>query len=156
MRSLGAWALWWLALFGLWVVMQGTNEKMELAAGAAAAVAGATFAELARRQRLFGIAPGVKAFAKVGRVVWRVFYEYAVITWALVLDLLRVKRVRSAWAAPPFPPAGRGAHAAGDRVVVLVYENVTPNTMAADIDCELDVALKHDLVPNRGTTALPS
>jgi len=36
-----------------------------------------------------------------------------------------------------------------------VLEDVTPNSMVAEIDRERSAALKHDLLPGHGNTVLP-
>ena len=150
-----SWALWWLVLFGLWVVMEGNIEAMELAAGAGAAALAATLAEAARRQGLLAFAPEPWWLAKVGRLPHRLLYEFALVTWALVLKL-RARPSRGRWIGAPFPAGGKDARSTGKRAAALVIENVTPNTMAVDIEAGENVALKHDLIPGRGTTALPS
>jgi hypothetical protein len=155
MHALRSWALWWLVLFGAWNLMQGAWEELEIAAGAGAAAIGATFAEVARRQGLLAFAPQPRWLVRTARVLWRLPYELAVVTAALALDLLRVRRVRAAWAAAPLPSGPRAPVANGNRAVVLVAENVAPNTMAVEAAGGGE-ALKHDLVPGRGTTALPS
>src|SRR5438046_8517426 len=101
MRTFRSWTLWWLVLFGLWNLMQGAWEAMEIAAGAGAAALGATFAEVARRQGLLAFAPQPRWLARSLRLLWRVPYELGIVTRALVLDLLCVRRVRSRWAVAP-------------------------------------------------------
>lgn len=155
MQALRSWTLWWLVLFALWIVLQGAWEAMELAAGAGAAVLGATFAEVARRQGLLAFAPEPRWLAKSLRLLWRLPYELGIVTRALVLDLLRIRRVRSEWAWAPLPEGRRAPVAAGNRAAALVVENVAPNTMAIQA-ADRREALKHDLVPGRGTAALPS
>jgi hypothetical protein len=155
-RSLASWTLWWLVLLGLWIVIEGTVEAMEVAAGAAAAAVAASLAELLRRRGLLRYAPDPAWLAKVVRLFWRVPYEFGLVTEALVLDLLRMRRVRSAWLAVPFRAPGPPARAAGTRAAALVLENVSPNTMAADANAERRLALKHDLVQGRGSSVLPS
>ena len=155
MQALRSWTLWWLVLFWLWIAMQGAWEAMEVAAGAGAAALGATFAEVARRHGLLAFAPEARWLAKSLRLLWRLPYELGIVTRALVLDLLRVRRVRSEWAAAPLPDGRPAPVAAGNRAVALVVENAAPNTMAIQAADPAE-ALKHDLVPGRGTAALPS
>jgi hypothetical protein len=155
MHALRSWALWWLVLFWLWMLMEGAWEAMEIAAGAGAAALGATFAELARRQGLLAFAPELRWLAKIVRLPWRVPYELGVVTWALVLELLRVRRVRSEWAVAPLPGGRPAPVAEGNRAAALVLENVAPNAMAIQAADPAE-ALKHSLVPGRGTAALPS
>ena len=146
-----SWTLWWLVLFGLWVVMQGTNEAMELAAGAGAAALAATLAEITRRQGLLTFAPDAAA----GRIPWQMFRELWILASALVLDLTGIRRVRSAWVAVPFQPGGDDPVSAGNRALRPLIDNVTPLTVVADVDCHREVALKHDLVPSRASKTVP-
>jgi hypothetical protein len=154
MQALRSWTLWWLVLFGLWNVLQGAAEKMEMAAGAGAAALAATFAELARRQGLLAFAPDAGWLAKVYRPFWRVPYEFAVVTVTLGRRLLG-GRVRSEWSVAPLPRGRDAAARAGNKAAVLTVENVSPNTMAIEAE-DGDEALKHDLAPGHGTAALPS
>src|SRR5436305_5342841 len=103
MHALRSWTLWWLVLFWLWILMQGAWEAMEIAAGAGAAALGATFAEVARRQGLLAFAPDLRWLLKVVRMVWRLPYEFAIVAGALFGYLLRLRAVRSKWAASPLP-----------------------------------------------------
>src|SRR5919201_1815557 len=128
MHAVRSWTLWWLVLFGLWNVMQGAAEAMEIAAGAGAAALGATFAELARRQGLLAFAPEPSWLAKAFRLFWRIPYEAAIVTAALARDLLRVRKVRSEWSVAPLPGGRSRTVAAGNRATVLAIENVAPNT----------------------------
>jgi hypothetical protein len=155
MRALRSWTLWWLVLFGAWNLMQGAWEEMEIAAGAGAAALGATFAEVARRQGLLSFAPEVRWLAKALRLFWRLPYELVIVTVALVGDMLRVRPVQSEWSVAPLPPGPTAPVTAGNHTAVLVVENAAPNTMAIQTEDRRE-ALKHDLVPGRGTAALPS
>lgn len=154
MHALRSWALWWLVLFGLWNVIQGAAEAMEMAAGAGAAALGATFAEAARRQGLLAFAPEPRWLVRSARLLWRLPYEFAIVTVALVRDLLRIRRVRGEWAVSPLPAGRVAAIRAGNRASTLALENVAPNTMAIEAEGG-DEALRHDLVSGRGTAVLP-
>ena len=101
-HALRSWTLWWLALLGLYIVMEGTNEQMELAAGAGAAALGATLLELLRRRGLLRLAPGVAALASVARLPAQILREFWILTVSLGLDLAGIRRIRSAWVAVPF------------------------------------------------------
>jgi hypothetical protein len=153
-RAVRSWALWWLVLFGLWVVIEGTNEAMELAAGAAAAAVAATLAEALRRQGLLAFAPGPRWIVRAWRLPHRLLYEFALVTWALV-PRLTGRPSRGRWVASPFTAGGADARSAGNRAAAQVLEDVTPNSMVAEIDREHSAALKHDLLPGHGNTVLP-
>jgi hypothetical protein len=150
-----SWVLWWLTLFGLWVVLQGDLEAMELWAGAGAAALAATLAEAARRQGLLAFTPELRWLVRAWRLPHRLLYEFALVTWALV-PRLAGRPSRGRWSASPFQAGGADGRSAGNRAAALVLENVTPNVMAAEIDREHGAALKHDLLPGHGSTVLPS
>jgi multisubunit Na+/H+ antiporter MnhE subunit len=147
--------LWWLVLFGLWVVMQGALEAMELAAGAGAAALGASLLELIRRQGLLRFAPGAAAIASAVRVPGQLLRELSILTTRLALHVTRIRPVRSAWVAVPFEAGGDDALSAGNRALRPLIDNVTPLTIVVDVDCERNVALKHDLVPERASKTVP-
>jgi len=113
-HALRSWTLWWLALLGLYIVMEGTNEQMELAAGAGAAALGATLLELLRRRGLLRLAPGVAALASVARLPAQILREFWILTVSLGLDLAGIRRIRSAWVAVPFEAGGGAPVAAGN------------------------------------------
>ena len=154
-HALRSWTLWWLALLGLYIVMEGTNEQMELAAGAGAAALGATLLELLRRRGLLRLAPGVAALASVARLPAQILREFWILTVSLGLDLAGIRRIRSAWVAVPFEAGGDDPVSAGNRALRPLIDNVSPLTIVADVDCERDVALKHDLVPARASKTVP-
>jgi hypothetical protein len=153
--TLRSWTLWWLILFGLWIVMEGTNEAMELAAGAGAAALGSTFLELLRHQGLLRFAPDLAAIGSGARIPWQVVREFWILTAALVRDLSGSRPIRSAWVAVPFEAGGEDPVSAGNRALRPLIDNVTPLTIVADVDCEHRVALKHDLVPSRASKTVP-
>jgi hypothetical protein len=148
-------ALWWLALFGLWLLFVGTRERYEAIAGVCAAAAGAAFAEALRRERLFGFQFELGWVAKASAVPWRVVRDFGILAWALFLHLARVRPVRSAYVAVPFPAGRRDAAAAGRRALATVLGTVSPNGIVIDIDTERKVALRHDLVPGRASDTVP-
>jgi hypothetical protein len=151
-----SWTLWWLVLFGLWVVMEGNSEQMELAAGGGAAAVGATFAELARRQGLLAFAPDARLIWKALAVPSRVLYEFGLVTRVLLLVLVRLRTVQSRWVAIPFPAGSDDPVSAGRRAAAILIEDFSPNSLAVDIDCERYVGLRHDLDPTRASPTLPS
>ena len=155
MTALRSFAFWWLVLFALWNVLEGAWEAMEIGAGAGAAALGAALAELARRQGLLRFAPDVPAIRAAAGVPWQVVRDFAFVTAALVLELLRVRRVRGAWVAVPFQTGGDDPVSAGNRAARVIEDNVSPNTIVADVDPERNVALKHDLVPKWASKSMP-
>jgi len=80
--------LWWLALFGWWIVLVGTNAGLELLAGACAALLGTLVAAGLRRQRLLRFRFEARWLAKTLKAPWKVVQELGVVFWALALRLV--------------------------------------------------------------------
>ena len=147
--------LWWIALFGWWIVLGGTNAGLELVAGACAAVLAALLAAGLRRQRLLRFRFEARWLAKTLKVPWTVVRELGVVFWALTLHLIRVRRIRSAYRTLPFPTGGTDATSAGRRAVATEVDALSPNGIPVDMDCERGVALRHELDPRHASDALP-
>lgn len=147
--------LWWIALFGWWIVLVGTNAGLELLAAACAALLAALLATGLRRQRLLRFRFEGRWLAKTLRVPWKVVRELAVVFWALALHLVRARRIDSAYRALPFPTGGVDATSAGRRAVATEADALSPNGIPVDMDCERGVALRHELDPRHASDALP-
>ena len=147
--------LWWIALFGWWIVLVGTNAGLELVAGACAAVLAALLAAGLRRQRLLQFRFEPRWLAKTLKVPWTVVRELGVVFWALALHLIGVRRIRSAYRTLPFPTGGTDATSAGRRAVATEVDALSPNGIPVDMDCERGVALRHELDPRHASDALP-
>lgn len=139
--------LWWLGLIGFWILLVGTSDRLELAGGACAAVLGTALAEGARSKLPFDAA----LLAAAWRVPWRIVRDFALLTWALALDVTGIRPVRSAWVEVPFPPSEEP----GRRAVAAALGSLSPNTLVVDVDRERKVAVVHALVPGRGSTPVP-
>jgi hypothetical protein len=155
MRTLRFLAFWWLALAGWWVLVVGANAGLELVAGACAATLGTMLAVAVRRQELLRFRFEPAWLAKTASAPWKIAQELAVVTWALVLDLARVRRVRSAYRALPFPAGRADAVSAGRRAVVTIVSALSPNTLPLDMDCERGLVLRHELDPRHASDQLP-
>jgi hypothetical protein len=147
--------LWWLALFGWWVVLVGTNAGLELIAGACAALVGALLAFGLRRQGLLRYRFEGRWLAKTLKVPWRVLYEIGAVFWALALHLVGLRRLSSRYRAFDFPAGGNDPGSRGRRAVAEAADSISPNTMPVDVDCERGVALRHELDPRRSSNSMP-
>jgi Na+/H+ ion antiporter subunit len=152
LRSVAAWSL---ALFGLWLLFVGTRQRYELIGGACAAVVGALFADALRRERLLRFRFELRWLAKVGAAPWKIVRDFGIVSWALFLQLARVRPVRSAYVAIPFPAGGNDAVSSGRRALGTILGTVSPNGIVVDIDTERGVALRHDLVPSKASNKVP-
>jgi hypothetical protein len=140
-KHVRAWAIAWIALWWLWMLLVGEWNRDEwIAAGCAATVA-ATLGEIARTSA------GVRA-----PVPWRlmrpilgvphvVLVDFALVMWALV------HRREGVFRTYPPPRKGRDATSVGIRTWLSFVANISPNAYVVDIDPER--AVLHDLVPFR-------
>jgi hypothetical protein len=147
--------LWWVALFGWWVVLVGTNAGSELVAAAVAALLAALLAAALRRQRLLSFRLEARWLAKTLKVPWNVLREHAVVFRALALDLVGARRVSSRYRALPFPADRQDALSAGRRAVASVADAISPNAFSVDMDCERGVVLRHELDPRHASDDVP-
>ena len=147
--------LWWVALFGWWVVLVGTNSGIELVAAGWAALVAALLAGGLRRRGLlrYRFEPG--RLARTAKVPWKVVQELAIVVWALALHLARLRRVSSAYRAFPFPAGGSDPRSAGRRAIAIEADSLSPNTLPLDIDRETGLAFRHELDPRRTSNDLP-
>lgn len=95
--------LWWLALFGWWVVVVGTSSRVELAAGGCAALLGALLAVGVRGRGLLRSRFRTRWLAKALKIPWKVVQEIVLVFWALALNLAGLRRVSSRYRAFDFP-----------------------------------------------------
>jgi hypothetical protein len=147
--------LWWIALFGWWIVLVGTNAGLELLAAACAALLAALLAAGLRQQRLLRFNVEARWLAKTLKTPWTVVRELAVVFWALALHLVGVRHVSSAYRTLPFPAGGADPVSAGRRAVATEEEAISPNGIPVDMDCERGLALRHELDPRRASDSLP-
>jgi hypothetical protein len=147
--------LWWVGLFGWWIVLVGTNSGTELVAAGCAALLAALLALGPRRQRLLRFRFEARWLANALKAPWNVVRELGVVFWALALHLAGVRQIRSAYRAIPFPTGRQDATSAGRRAVASVAEAVSPNAFPVDMDCERGVVLRHELDPRHASNDVP-
>jgi hypothetical protein len=147
--------LWWVALFGWWIVLVGTNSGSELIAAGVAAFVAALLATALRRQRLLRFRFEARWLAKTLKVPWNVVRELGIVFWALALHLAGVRHVSSRYRALPFPTGREDAVSAGRRAVASEADAISPNSFPVDMDCERKVVLRHDLDPRHASADVP-
>ena len=147
--------LWWLALFGWWLVLVGTSSSLELIAGACPGLLGALLALAVRRSGLLRFRFEARWLAKTLKVPWRVVYELGVVLWALALHLVGLRRLSSRYRAFDFPAGGDDPTSRGRRAVAAAADSLSSNTMPVDVDRERNLALRHDLDPRRASDEMP-
>jgi multisubunit Na+/H+ antiporter MnhE subunit len=136
MRTVFWLVVWWLVLFGLWMLYVGQTTAENAVAGAIAAAVAVGFAAVLARLGLSRFAVDVGSLVRAATPLpWRLLRDFALITLALV-------RGR---------PAGRFVErelptgSAGDRAVAGLLGSVAPNAYVVDFDRERKVTLVHEL-----------
>jgi len=143
MRSVLFWLGWTVALAALWVLAIGVFTRVEVVAAALAGAASATLMLLLRREGAFGFMPQLSWLARYPKAFWHVLKELVPLAVALV------RRPRSAWLELEFPAGGDDVASASRRALATFGENLSPNTIVADIDVDRGIAIRHDLDPTR-------
>jgi hypothetical protein len=150
LRRLGAWCVWWLALFWLWMFLVADWNTIEWVAGACAATVCATVAELIRgaaRQPLSVPVERLRASALVPPVV---VADFAIVIWALVQSVARRRVTRGVFITRPFDPGPKTTPRGWARRAWTVWlAGFSPNAYVIEIDEERGTVLLHDLVPWR-------
>jgi multisubunit Na+/H+ antiporter MnhE subunit len=145
-----AWAVWWLALFWLWLLLAGEWNRQEWVASAAAATLGASIGELARARTGFPSHVPLRAVADVPKVLAAVFVDFGIVAWALVASALRRRVVRGSFRSRPLTRP-RDARGSGRRAWTVLASSYSPNAYVIDLDREQRTVLLHDLVPRRAS-----
>jgi hypothetical protein len=147
--------LWWLALFGWWIVLVGTNSGLELLAGACAGLIGAALALALRRSGLLRYRFESRWLAKTLTVPWKVVRELAVVFWALALHMAGQRRLSGRYRAFEFPAGGDDPDSRGRRALAVEADALSSNTIPVDVDRERRVALRHELDSKRASNDMP-
>jgi hypothetical protein len=147
--------LWWVALFGWWIVLTGTNAGLEEIAAACAALLGALVALALRRAGLLGYRFEARWVAKTLQVPWKVVREVGIVFWALGLHIVGQRRLSGRYRAFEFPAGGDDEHSAGRRALAVEADALSPNTLPLDVDRERKLVLRHELDPRRASDELP-
>jgi multisubunit Na+/H+ antiporter MnhE subunit len=137
--------LWWVVLWGLWLLYVGQHHAEEVVAGAIAAAlslgVGVAIARLgAYRYRVDG-----RRLARAWSLPWNVVRDFGLISLALLRG-----RPNGVWQEVEFPVGGDDARAAGRRALAGMLGSIAPNAYVVDFDAKRNVALVHRLDPRRG------
>jgi hypothetical protein len=144
-----AWLSWLAGLFGLWLLLVGTVQEVELVAGLCAAALGATVAEVIRSQGLLRYRVQWRWLRLLWKPLARVVPDFFLVLSALV------RRSDGRFQTLEFPAGGERAVDAGRRAFAIVGTSLAPNRLVVDIDPDTGEALVHDLVPSAAPRELP-
>ena len=84
MKHLVVWAVWWVALFFLWLLLVGQWNREQVVAAAIAATLAGGAAEFARSRTGFAAAFPVRALADVPQALGMVVVDFGILVWALL------------------------------------------------------------------------
>lgn len=143
----GAWLLWWIALFWLWMLLAGDWNHIEWIAGACAATVAATVAEAARRVGALRVRVPLEWIARGWSVPVLVVVDFGILVWVLLECVLRRRVRRGVFRAHAFSVEGDVPTAVGSRAAVMMLATYSPNAYVVDFDTERELVLLHDLVP---------
>jgi hypothetical protein len=138
----------WAVLLGLWLLLTDRPAADELLAGGAAALLAGVAGALACRSSVPPPAAGASLRA-VLVLPARVGRDSLTVLWAVVLDVLRVRRIRGRFAVLPADPAITRRTAAGRRAAALLEASLAPNTVAIGVDPARKGIVVHQLVDPR-------
>jgi hypothetical protein len=152
-RAVRCLVVWFAALELLWLVLVGTSQSTEVAAGLCAAAVGATLAEILRRRGLLAYRASPGLIARSARLPLLVAFDFALLTWMLVVSVAHRRRVAGTWVRVPFP-TGTGARGRWERAFAVATSNGAANGIVVDFDG--DEATMHALRPDvfTGTSVL--
>jgi len=144
-RTASRLVLWWVVLWGLWLLYVGQHHTEEVVAGAIAAAlslgVGVALARLgAYRYRVDG-----RRLGRAWSLPWQVARDFGLISLALLRG-----RPEGAWQEIEFPVGGDDPRSAGRRALAGVLGSIAPNAYLVEFDGKRDVALVHRLDPRRG------
>jgi hypothetical protein len=149
-RRAGAWGLWWIAVFWLWILLCGEWNAVEWIAAACAATVTATVAETVRA--LAGLRWRIPArdIAAAWNQPLQVVIDFGIVVGALLVGAARLRTVRGRFLVRTFHPArGLAPRRFGSRAFRTYVATISPNAYVVDVDEQQRTVLFHDLVPYR-------
>ena len=144
MRHALVWALWFGALFFLWVAYVGEWNDYELVAAACTASVSAGALAFLHAKRLLRSSFPLAVLRRSASVLPMILVDFGIITFALFRSLVARRRVHGTYLARPRPPGTDPAWAAW-------LATFSPNALVVDVDPDEKTVLLHDIVPNRSS-----
>jgi hypothetical protein len=144
------WALWFAAIFWIWMLLVGDWNRIEWIGGACVAAVTASIAEALRRVARIELAVSAEVVRASALVFPMVFVDFAILVAVLARSLVTRSVVRGAYVTRPFDPGPKTTPAgASRRSWTVLLAGYSPNAYVVDIDVERETVLLHDLVPYR-------
>jgi hypothetical protein len=145
-RRVARWLGWWAGLMAIWVIVDDSIGRDELIAGALAAAASATLAEVASHQAGIGYRIRLRWLPAAARLPWQVVRETVLVFGALGRRITTGQEPAAGFVAEPVWP-GPGTVAGRTRRAMLVgAQSLSPNKFVLGIDAEHGLLIAHKLV----------
>jgi hypothetical protein len=144
-KRLRAWILTAFVLWWLWMLLVGEWNHYEWIAASAAAVLAAAIGEHARTKADVRAAVPARWALRGWSALLVVFSDFGIVTWALVLSLLRREVVRGTFRSHEDDDIGTP----GVRMWRNLLANYSPNAYVVDMESERGLVLLHDLIARR-------
>jgi len=146
-RGAAAWAVWWVLLMSLWMILDNSGSLDEVLAGAAVAALAALFAQLVSARAGIRFRIRARWLAPAARLPWEVLRDTGIVFAALWRRVARGEQPASALRELPVRYGGTGAESVTRRVLLVAGRSVAPNAFAAALEPGRDVLVMHELVP---------
>ncbi|MGH7904078.1 MAG: Na+/H+ antiporter subunit E [Candidatus Dormibacteraceae bacterium] len=145
-RTVLFWSVWFVLLFGLYLLLVDTLIIPELGVGLASAALGATGVEAIRKQGRIGFAPRWRWLLALRVLPGRVLVDLARVFGVLGQGAIRRQAPRGAVLGIPYD-AGEGddGRVSARHVVTTLATSFTPGTIVLGIDRDLGLLLVHEL-----------
>jgi multisubunit Na+/H+ antiporter MnhE subunit len=143
-----SWAVWWVLLAALYLLLADNTVLPELATGAVAAAVGATGAVLCRSQRRELLRPRLRWLRTAWRPVIGVFADLVPLARAFITRGLLRRPTTGTLIEVAVPTAGDEPERAAFAALSQALGSLAPNRVVVAFDRERGVLLVHQLVPS--------
>jgi Na+/H+ ion antiporter subunit len=147
-RLAASWLVTWALLGGVWLVLVDSAKLPELITGAVVAAIAATGAELVRAQRHQRLRVPLRGLRRAWRPVARAPLDLALVSGAILRQLVERRPARGRVRALPFRHGGGAPDAVGRRALAEGLGSFAPNTIVIGVDDQRNLILVHQLVPS--------
>lgn len=148
-RRAMSWAVWWILLMVIWIIVDNSVGRDELLVGAGAAAIAAMLVEAATWQAEVRLGVRVSWLLRALKLPGRVLADTVTVFAALARQLLTGAEPRSGFVAEPVSVRedAEDTAEARMRLALLVAErSLAPNRFAVGIDADRGVMVAHALV----------
>lgn len=140
------WLLWYVPLFGLWILFVDTLAAEELVLGAIGAAVAATAADIVRAQDLVRFRMRARWLLALARLPQWTLTDSWLLAVALWRQLRRPGSVRGRFRLLPFPIERDDATSAARRALVTGVISLAPNSYVVGVERDEGCMLVHQLV----------